>query len=394
MQDLGGTIQTVLDRLWTLLVDPTSNLSGAFTLYGIITLLILILLVVAMIFIMGTPEDEDVVAGETQAAVAREKRAPRPRVALSPRARVVRLAIIAVLLAGTWVLAGFTTSSNAVCVSCHTDSSHASADASRDPHAKTACVACHEPGGTAARFVLNLPGRITHFVEALAGDTPAEGYGLATRAACTACHRKDIASTTTNADLGVKMSHAEPLATSVRCVDCHRLSAGIVSTHNAGMDPCLKCHDSKKASASCDTCHDKKVAAAARSRTTSMTADQITDLKCGACHDEKKECDTCHGTRMPHSKEFMAYAHARAAAADFWYNGGKGCAVCHTATRRPCTKCHTAQLGHAHSGSLAAGHKNAQPTGCSCHSQWAYSTQRDFCKDLCHTPAAVAASPR
>ena len=44
MGELGQTSQRLWDRVVTLFVDPTSNLSAAFTLYGIVALVVLILL--------------------------------------------------------------------------------------------------------------------------------------------------------------------------------------------------------------------------------------------------------------------------------------------------------------------------------------------------------------
>jgi hypothetical protein len=201
----------------------------------------------------------------------------------------------------------------------------------------------------------------------------------------------------TNETRGLRVSHKEPLAAAATCIDCHTLKAGMVGFHNAGMDPCLRCHDGEQASAECATCHDES-AAAARAHTTSFAAEQISELSCGGCHDEATECDGCHGgVRLPHSIEFKTYAHARAGAVNFWYEGGKTCGKCHTATRRPCQQCHGDMLGKGHGGEpwLATGHETATAQACdTCHRQFAYSATRDFCEDVCHTPAAVAASPR
>ena len=93
----------------------------------------------------------------------------------------------------------------------------------------------------------------------------------------------------------------------------------------------------------------------------------------------------------------MVYAHARAGAVDFWYNGGRTCKRCHTAKRNPCTKCHSSIIGHAHGAAPGIGpvHRKATEPACNtCHGQWAFQPNRDFCKDVCHSPAAIAASPR
>jgi hypothetical protein len=257
-------------------------------------------------------------------------------------------------------------------------------------------VACHEPGGVFGRYVSGVPSRLIHFASQAGSSTPDE-YGAVTASACSTCHASGLAAVATNKTRGLKISHKEPIAASATCLDCHAMNAGVVATYNAGMGPCLRCHDGKKASATCATCHDQKVATAARVRTTSFAIEQIPEVTCGGCHDEKKQCDTCHGIRMPHTKIFMAYAHARAGAVDYWYNGGKTCARCHTATRNPCTKCHSKIMGRAHgvSSSLPVAHRRAAESACNtCHGQWAYQKNRDFCKDLCHSPEAIANSPR
>ncbi len=216
-----------------------------------------------------------------------------------------------------------------------------------------------------------------------------------TRRACTSCHEASLAGTTTNDERGLKVSHAEPLAASAACIDCHTMRRGVVSVHNAGMKPCLRCHDDSTASSECATCHEGQAAAAARPRTTSFQDAQIQEVSCSGCHDEERDCDPCHGLRMPHTAEFKLHAHARAATVDIWYGGGKACRRCHTESRHPCSGCHSELIGAAHGTTMASTHKSANSAHCNaCHMQKAYPATRDFCKDVCHSPAAIAASPR
>ncbi len=91
-----------------------------------------------------------------------------------------------------------------------------------------------------------------------------------------------------------------------------RRQQGVVGVH----------HLPRRAGRRCDACSHDVV---------SERADQR-GVVFGGCHNEKKNCDPCHGIRMPHTTEFMAHAHARAAAVDLWYNGGKACGRCHTAS--------------------------------------------------------------
>ncbi len=428
----------LLQQLLTLLSDPASNLTAAFVLYGIITLVLLLVIVVALILIDSTPEDEEeaeyaaeyaaeqeraaevesaraaiesaapgeVVEGLPESGVgasaqsakarARAVQAPRVKVVRSPKARLLSALIGVGVLLAVWLVAGVSTSSSAVCEGCHVLTPHVAADSGvTDPHKGRACVTCHEPGGVTARYLSAVPTRLLHFIDGSMQANTQTGYGTVTQSACSSCHERGIADVTLNADRGLRMSHTEPLAASMRCLGCHVPEDGVVGGHNAGMNPCLACHDSKTASAECETCHDKKAAAAARGRATSMASPQIKEVTCGGCHDEKKECDTCHGLRMPHSVTFRAYAHARAGAVDFWYNNGKTCAKCHTAERRSCQKCHTAMLGEGHGPSLAVDHRTADEEACDrCHQTMQFQRNRNFCTDVCHTPAAEAQSPR
>jgi len=399
MQGVPEQLSELPSYLIYILLNPTFNLKAALLLYGILGVLLLIILVVGVIIFMRSPEEDRV---SESAAGHPQPPARRVEVRRQPMGTPGRLAIAAavvVLIGAAWAITGYTTSNPAVCKGCHgAGSEHAKAPEGSDPHGSTSCVSCHEPGGTVGRYLTGVPARLLHFADSQSAAPQPGEYGRVTVVACSSCHEAALVGVATNETRGLKVSHSEPLAASATCVDCHKLSAGVVGAHNAGMAPCLRCHDEKQASAECVTCHEEKAASAARARTTSFADVQIPEVSCGGCHDEKQECDWCHGgVRLPHSLEFQMYAHARAGAVDFWYNGGNTCAPCHNASKRPCQKCHGALLGNAHGTEpwLAGGHKTAPAEACdTCHKTYAYAATRDFCKDLCHTPAAVAASPR
>jgi hypothetical protein len=384
-----------MQTLTRILIAPASNMKVAVLVYGIIALLLILILVVGLLFVFAPGPDETEDAEATPISRKKVPKRSKPARPLSPEGRVLLgVGIVAVLL-GVWVVAGYTTSDQGLCNSCHSDSRHAKADKARDPHVRVDCVSCHEPGGLVGRYLTGVPLRLLHLVTASAGADKMTPYGKVTARACGSCHAAALSGTVTNKERGLKMSHAEPLAASAGCLDCHTMRDGIVSAHNGGMKPCLRCHDDAKASSACTTCHEGTAAAATRARTTSFRNEQIRDVSCGGCHNEKRDCDSCHGLRMPHTTEFKSGAHARAAAVDIWYNGGNTCRRCHTASRRPCTKCHSGLMGRAHGVGMATSHKGANASACNtCHLQYAPIATRDFCKDLCHSPAAKAASPR
>jgi hypothetical protein len=331
---------------------------------------------------------------------ARSARPVRPvRPPLSPAARLAVATGILLVLGAAWALTGYTTSDPALCKDCHWPAAeHANAVEGTDRHVAVSCISCHESGGTVGRYLRNVPARLIHFANTQSSDAVRGEYGRVTVAACSSCHAAALEGLATNEARGLKISHTQPLASSAVCIDCHAMRAGVVGTHNAGMAPCLRCHDSKQASAECATCHDESTASAVRARTTSFTGEQIPDISCGGCHNEAQECDWCHGIRLPHTREFMTYAHARAGAVDFWFNGGATCSRCHTESRRPCQRCHGSLLGGGHGEGtswLARGHQKADVQACdTCHRKLAYAATRDFCADVCHTPAAIEASPR
>jgi len=400
-------LQALPGQLSEIFAEPTSNLTAALILYGIIGLAALILLLLGILYLMATPDDEESMAeegaeqapGAAPIAAATQSTAPeaRPKVrrVWSWRTFLLVIGTSAAVVLSAWLLAGYTTSSSAVCEECHIEGPHVASEGGDDPHEVVRCVSCHEPGGVFGRYVTSVPSRLLHYATQTAGSTATDEYGRVTSSSCLVCHDSDIAEVTLDEKRGLRMSHVEPLDVSAPCLDCHTPVDGIVSVHNAGMDPCLPCHDAKTASSDCDTCHDKTATAAAWSSSAALAKQQIPNVRCGGCHDEKKECDTCHGMRMPHTREFMASAHARAGAVNFWYDDGDTCVKCHTDTRRPCTKCHTSLLGKGHLPNQSQVHKSAAEDACNrCHLRWAPTPSRDFCKDVCHTDIAIQESPR
>jgi hypothetical protein len=399
MSGVFDRLREAVSYLILILLNPSQNMRAAILLYITIGVLFALVAVVGALLITGMPDDAATSEGKTRRDRLQSRKRSQPRQRPSARRRVILAACAALALGVVWLAAGYSTSDPGVCKGCHWQTAqHASAPAKADPHAGVGCVSCHESGGFVGRFVTGVPLRAAHAWMAKLDTTTAADYGQVTTRACLRCHARSVRTETTNAARGLKISHKEPMDASASCIDCHTMRLGVVSAYNAGMTQCLRCHDGGQASAECSTCHTKKATAAARARTTSFQKEQIKEIACGGCHMEKRECDPCHGgIRMPHTAEFMGGAHARAAAVDFWYNGGKVCSRCHTATRRPCTGCHTRLIGYAHgvTNTLASSHKTASSTACNtCHGRYAPIATRDFCKDVCHSPAAIAASPR
>jgi len=288
------------------------------------------------------------------------------------------------------VALGATTASSSVCVACHVDTPHTAAvkAGGTDAHAHVTCVGCHESSGPLGSATIEVPQRIAHFVNGVQTKPGPTQYGYVASSACYRCHRAIVRKTTVDSARGVRMAHRQPLDAGAQCLDCHTLATGVVSKVTVGMSSCLRCHDGKKQSTECSLCHIKDFSAA-----TALHVNPA-DLKgqpliatpdCGACHNMVKQCDPCHGgVRMPHSDLFKWWGHARKGAEDIWNTGGKECARCHYAGRRPCTKCHEFFPGHP-SPAFAKLHAQTNSVGaCTpCHDRKAYVATRNFC-DLCH----------
>ncbi len=399
---LNADLSGIFSSLAEIVQDPTSNLTAAVLLVAVASLVLLILLVIA-IFAIASMEDEDDdhdgvesdaaeapysddedVAAQNPDAVA----VPPVVVPRAPYAWLLTLGLWILILSVVWVVGGVATSGSLLCESCHPAHPHVKAGA-EDPHGETKCVSCHESGGPIASVTYMVPPRVLHFALGALRANPNDGYsGFVASAQCSRCHAEAIAVTTTNEQQGVRMSHVEPVEAGAQCLDCHAIQSGMISSVTVGMTPCLRCHDGKKAPSECASCHIKDVGIAVVPDATPANRtgrDLIEQPDCGGCHSQKR-CDSCHGVRMPHTQDFMQGGHARAGSEDIWFNGGKTCGKCHTAARRPCTKCHAPMPAHP-SPAWATIHQGAERGACeSCHNKNAWMSGRDFCA-LCHDNA-------
>jgi hypothetical protein len=377
----------VFGRIADIVRDPASNPQLAWLLLAVVTLFVLILLAVAVMFIVTRTdeEEEEYVEGEEwetgPLAQAGEAYAPaRPPL----RPTILGTAVVFALIAAAWVAMGVVTAQTSICLSCHAGSLHAKAKGT-DPHGTVSCVECHERGGVVGSATFMVAPRAIHFVSGIISTNVTDDYTRgAPSSSCMRCHASAIAKTVTIPSQGVRVSHKEPLAAGAECTDCHALAEGVVSARTVGMTPCLRCHDGKTAPSGCKSCHTKDIGAAVRPsiETTIGPQDLIGTPNCYSCH-SPVSCDNCHGYRMPHTREFMLHGHARAAAEDFWFNGGKTCIKCHNAQRRSCQRCHGQMPSHG-ATNWALGHQYGNPIACSqgCHGTKA-SLTRPICA-FCH----------
>ena len=295
-------------------------------------------------------------------------------------ARVGRAVItwaIILLTLGAMFSAYFITSTNAYCAkTCHVNQVSV-LEADGLMHAN--CVACHERPGLSA-VPQNIVRRAAMVVAQLMGRSP-QG-AIVDSLSCANCHQKVIHFETFSAD-GIKMSHAEPYVAGATCTSCHA-KTGHSKTRAYSMSSCVICHNNTKASADCLTCHaTQPLARVSNESTTSLGSGKVTyplvDVKpqCGGCHDQVKQCDSCHGLRMPHEDRFVQGGHAPIAV----FDGKKLCWKCHQTT--DCGRCHGPFTAHQ-SNWRQAHQKFPWDSPCACHAQ---KGGTPVCYQ-CHSPVA------
>lgn len=312
----------------------------------------------------GAPPEETVEAAPPAPAPAPPVPA-RPRVAraigIGAYGAVAAVLVVVAIVSG-YVISG----SDQYCSSlCHATV----AKAAGKRHAS--CAACHETPGFAG-LVPNVATRTRMLVDRL-GGRPAPASAIVDSADCIACHA-DVTAKTVASARGVRMSHAEPIAQGMTCTECHP-ATGHSARRTYSMSTCVTCHGTSARLSECSTCHiadplDPNAGAVARSKESSQTLGSgkvtypvvfIDRPSCEGCHDLVKQCDSCHGTRMPHTIAFVKGLHAREAA----FGRKVKCQKCHT--MKDCSQCHvTFVQGHGPNWDVA--HRTqGWNSNCVCH---------------------------
>lgn len=297
------------------------------------------------------------------------------------------------------------TGTNSYCVkSCHGVDEHVRVAVQRD-HAD--CVECHEdpaPVGIPAnvgdrgRMIWNrLTGQRT---PTLAHDAKARTGvdGIVDASSCLSCHRSVLKRTIESKVAKVRISHIEPYEAGMQCADCHETTGHEPVGERAAisMRRCIVCHDDKIADAACETCHLGDITLAGREREILSEAEKlkgsgkhqypavnVTNTDCGGCHGAQKECDACHGLRMPHPYKFLDGYHAKAAA----FEKKELCWRCHGPNDCESGNCHLS-FTNSHLEPWKEIHQTYPwDSGCGCH-------MRDRNEDVpicvfCHDNAPV-----
>ncbi len=300
------------------------------------------------------------------------------------RADVIATISVGVLVTVALLSAYGVTGTDAFCArQCHS-AQDAVVQAGRVDHSR--CVSCHEQPGIAG-LVPNVASRFRMVSQSLLSQRQPSGAAFTSSAACLSCH-DDVLRSTVRSSRGIVMSHKEPVGQGMPCTQCHSKTGHSVR-RTLSMSTCTPCHGVSTKLRRCALCHvddpysPKSQAGASDSTQTLGSGSivypvvQVSEIGCGACHNEKKTCDPCHGTRMPHSSAFIAGGHARVSA----FGRKQMCMKCHTLNS--CSSgCHSDFAG-GHGPTWRVAHGKAGPKAvCACHA--ARSGRKTPMCPLCH----------
>ncbi len=231
------------------------------------------------------------------------------------------------------------------CVSCHEGRGLvAEVDVAAHAGTEASCQDCHIGRGLSERLQFG-------FYQAYAMTLPVlhtQGSSVAgvDDAACRSCHEKLPGVIDAR---GLRIRH-ESCAEGSACTDCHSTVAHAESIKwptTYHMDMCLRCHEVKQVSTSCETCHTQ--AADSRRRPTTgpwaithgpnweTTHGMGAMSTCGACHPQDY-CTRCHGAGVPHDSKFFEL-HGPTS-----QTNGAQCGDCHE--QKFCNDCHTLEMPH------------------------------------------------
>lgn len=414
--DLTRLLQQVRDAL----ANPSTNPRMTAAIIAVAAIILVILMVLLWIGLTPRrkrirktvtywiPEGEDAPAGGEEVATAAEMPAAEetasaakgeptagetPEQSEPPSSRRALAMLVGPLLVPLLILAALAsayvaTSNQAVCArSCH-NGQRSTVTAEAVEHAE--CAACHEqplPAGV----LENATDRVRMGVRQLQGR-PEGVRAVVGAGGCLRCHASDVDGVVTSRVARVRMSHAEPLEAGMNCTECHGAVGHLSEAQPVSMSRCLTCHDSKRASADCSTCHLDDISKAGR-RSGSVEAGgprldyplvPLNRRDCGGCHNQRVQCDSCHGLRMPHSTRFLNGYHASQAA----FERKQKCWKCHQEAE-DCSGCHQVPFAGAHTRTWKADHVKAPSNAqCVCHQDNQPDRPSSMCA-YCHGPEAM-----
>ena len=229
------------------------------------------------------------------------------------------------------------------CVACHMrgDFEDATLQAA---HPSVACTDCHGGGSSIPSRVAFGAKQVFGMYVPLVSLDPTTAWVQSSR--CLSCHAAEIKSTVDAR--GLRLSHSA-CGVGRECTDCHStVGHGALESwpRAVTMEMCFECHGAGGAPSECDLCHTTRRPSDRVASGTFAVTHGKDWLKthgmggadtCSPCHDSSK-CAGCHGTGVPHVKDFVNKHSAPAS------DAGAQCEGCHTETF--CTACHGVEMPH------------------------------------------------
>jgi hypothetical protein len=252
-------------------------------------------------------------------------------------------------------------------------------------------------------------------VDCHAAWNSADNPGMPARGGCMLCHENIDANKPPERHIGVlfegdvyKVGHGKLLADEIlfshqrhatKPIDCQACHVGaaesdhLAASSAAGMTDCTACHREQNVANECATCHKRlRIDVAPDSHAfqwkklhgpTVRAHDTATANNCALCHQDEKDCRTCHQSEPPdnHDNYFRLRGHGLHARMD-----RQNCAACHRSDS--CDACHRDTRPINHVGSFGGTFSNH----CiSCH----LPLQNNECF-TCHkdTPSHALAPPK
>lgn len=412
-------IQPVLEFLQAVIREPSVNPTAALLMLAVAILVVLLVLMGLIIAL--TPRRKEVVkrvirviedeplddarvgsgepasapgrsnagAGESDVQTSGGERAPHeetPKLSGSRLSqRIMRSWLPVILVAIALAFTYGVTSMDAYCYeACHVVDEGTKATG---VHSEAHCVQCHEDPSVVgvasnvadrarmvwARFSgTRVPGMVSDAYPGYGGSAVVDA------SSCLSCHEDVLDGAIESTAYRVRMSHIEPHDAGTQCVSCHPRSGHEVDGKHVKipMRNCITCHDGEIAASACESCHIGDITLAGREQQIVGEAQtalgsgrhlypavDVQVVDCGSCHESQERCDSCHGLRMPHPKEFLDGYHAKYAA----FEKKKLCWRCHA--QSDCEKgCHLSFATNGHADNWKQDHASAPwDSGCGCH---------------------------
>ncbi|MEW5705926.1 MAG: cytochrome c3 family protein [Actinomycetota bacterium] len=304
-------VESFLDTINNPYADPTqSALLICIILIGISIIGLLIYLIFSTLRDLKKPKLPKVVL-------------KRPQISL--KERLIGTAVAIVLIMITALYSFDYISQPHVCIDCHKDKK--APDTEVVKHKGVKCISCHEQPGVSG-YLFNKLDYARWFIAYTTGNYTQPLQAYVTNEACLRCHQ--VVTEKTVVRYNIRVSHKEFLATNMKCVDCHANPPHTIAnkTRRLGMDKCIGCHNSVKASSDCALCHTNHAKTDIRTANREFIRIDVRPLsECRSCHPPslwQGECIRCHGLEMPHPAGWREGSHARLA-----FTNRKLCDKCH-----------------------------------------------------------------